>query len=214
MNNCGKKHDEMKSELKERIVSVAMKAFTSKGIKGVTMDDVASELGISKRTLYEIFKDKESLLVAGWENHEREKETFYKKILAESENALEVILKIYKLSIEIYNNVDKRFFDDIKKYSRVNELIEQSREKNQRDAIAFFQGGVDQGIFRGDVNFGILNLLVREQMNFLNRAEIVCNYPIIEIYESIVFTFLRGISTAKGQKILEEFIENYRNKNK
>lgn len=214
MNNSGKKHDEMKSELKERIVSVAMQAFTSKGIKGVTMDDIASELGISKRTLYETFKDKESLLIAGWENQEKDKETFYRKILAESDNALEVILKFYKLSIEIYNKIDKRFFEDIKKYSRVNELMEQSREKNQRDAIAFFQGGVDQGIFRSDVNFGILNLLVREQMNFLNRAEIVCNYPIIEIYESIVFTFLRGISTAKGQKILEEFIENYRNNNK
>lgn len=212
MSVSEKKQDAVKAELKERIVATAMKAFASNGIKAVTMDDIASNLGISKRTLYETFEDKESLLIACMEKQEKEKENFSIKIVAESANVLEVILKFYQISIEVYNKVDKRFFEDIKKYPKVKELILQSQEKNHCKVIAFYKSGVDQGLFREDVNFEIVNLLVREQINFLNSGEIVRTYPFIEVYESIVFTFLRGISTPKGQEILESFIENYRKK--
>lgn len=51
-----------RAELKERIIATATEAFTTKGIKSITMDDIAAALGISKRTLYEVFVDKESLL--------------------------------------------------------------------------------------------------------------------------------------------------------
>ena len=51
-----------KAELRERIIMTATEAFTLKGIKCITMDDIAAALGISKRTLYEVFADKESLL--------------------------------------------------------------------------------------------------------------------------------------------------------
>ena len=51
-----------KAELRERIIMTATEAFTLKGIKCITMDDIAAALGISKRTLYEVFSDKESLL--------------------------------------------------------------------------------------------------------------------------------------------------------
>jgi hypothetical protein len=87
---------------------------------------------------------------------------------------------------------------------------EACHEKNQCSVLAFFKSGVEQGIFRDDVNFEIVNILLREQMDFLHSAEIVKAYSFIEVYESIVFIFLRGISTEKGQKILDEFIGNYR----
>ena len=51
-----------RAELKERIIATATEAFTTKGIKSITMDDIAAALGISKRTLYDVFVDKESLL--------------------------------------------------------------------------------------------------------------------------------------------------------
>ena len=47
-----------RAELKERIIATATEAFTTKGIKSITMDDIAAALGISKRTLYEVFVDK------------------------------------------------------------------------------------------------------------------------------------------------------------
>ena len=57
---------------KERIVAQAMQMFVSQGIKAVRMDDIAQQLGVSKRTLYELFGDKESLLYLAMEHFFRE----------------------------------------------------------------------------------------------------------------------------------------------
>ena len=51
--------------------------------------------------------------------------------------------------------------------------------------------------FRSDVNFEIVNLLVREQFDVLLNTDICNEYPFIEVYESIMFTYIRGISTEK-----------------
>ncbi len=56
------KENSQRVELKDRIIETASEAFTAHGIKSITMDDIAASLGISKRTLYEVFRDKESLL--------------------------------------------------------------------------------------------------------------------------------------------------------
>ena len=57
-----KKRPAPRQELRERIVATAMMAFTAHGIRSIRMDDIATQMGISKRTLYEIFADKETLL--------------------------------------------------------------------------------------------------------------------------------------------------------
>lgn len=51
------KHLTPRPELRERIIETAVKAFAAQGIKSITMDDIATSLGISKRTLYEVFPD-------------------------------------------------------------------------------------------------------------------------------------------------------------
>ena len=55
--------------LKERILKTAMELFATHGVKAVKMDDIAASLGISKRTLYEIYENKEVLLLAGVKSH-------------------------------------------------------------------------------------------------------------------------------------------------
>lgn len=52
-------------------------------------------------------------------------------------------------------------------------------------------------MFRDDVNFAIVNLLVREQLDMLMNTDLCDRYSFLEVYESIMFTFLRGISTEK-----------------
>ena len=59
------KHSTSRVELKERIILAAVELFTTNGIKSITMDEIAASLGISKRTLYEVFPDKERAIVEG-----------------------------------------------------------------------------------------------------------------------------------------------------
>ena len=84
--------------------------------------------------------------------------------------------------------------------------------QDSEETVNFFKEGVKQGIFRDDVNFAIINLLVREQIDVLMNTDICKEYSFLEVYESIMFTFLRGISTEKGAHELEAFIREYRKK--
>ena len=73
--------------------------------------------------------------------------------------------------------------------------------RSSEDTVNFFKEGVKQGIFRDDVNFAIINLLVRDQLDLLMNSDICNEYSFLEVYESIMFTFLRGISTEKGARV-------------
>lgn len=199
-----------KTELRERIVATAIEAFTKHGIKPITMDDIANRLAISKRTLYETFKDKEELLVACVTYRHEYLKRFSEQIISESDNVLDVILKSYKKSIELYHKTNKRFFEDLNKYPRVNELTKKYREQNFEDSVEFFKKGIDQGIFREDINFDILNQLMREQVDVLLNTDLCSAYSFVEVFESIIFVYMRGVSTEKGQKVLEDFIIEYR----
>lgn len=204
------KHLASRLELRERIVGTAVTSFSTHGIKSITMDDIAASLSISKRTLYEIFPDKESLLEECILRGRREADVFVKGVLATSSNVLEVLLKCYLRSIEKVHATNKRFFEDIKKYPRAYELMKRDNNRNSEDTIRFFKEGVKQGIFRDDVNFAIVNLLVRGQLDMLLNTDVCDRYSFVEVYESIMFTFLRGISTEKGASELELFIREYR----
>ena len=199
-----------RAELKERIIATATEAFTTKGIKSITMDDIAAALGISKRTLYEVFEDKETLLREVLLKNQVDKNEFLENLLAESTNVLEVILVCFQKSIEMFHKTNKRFFEDIKKYPKVYNMMKERSESDSEKTMSFFMLGVEQGIFRSDVNFAIVNLLVREQFDVLLNTDVCNEYSFIEVYESIMFTYIRGISTEKGAKVLEDFISEYR----
>ena len=96
------------------------------------------------------------------------------------------------------------------KYPKVKAMVKHNHEENSENTVAFFNKGIEQGIFRSDVNFEIINLLVREQVNILMNTNLCSAYSFVEVYESIMFVYMRGISTERGQKILDNFIKEYR----
>ena len=206
------KHPSSRRELREKIIESASKLFTEHGIKSITMDDIAASFGISKRTLYEVFADKETLLLECIRHAVEQEDAYLKNLLGQTNNVLEVLLKRYQRSIERFHATNKKFFDDIKRYPRAYELIKSGNNRNSEDTINFLRQGVEQGIFRSDVNFAIISLLVREQLNLLMGTDVCTEYPFLEVYESIMFTFLRGILTERGAAELECFIREYRKK--
>lgn len=208
------RHPASRSELRERIIQTAVQSFCTHGIKSITMDDIAASLGISKRTLYEVFADKESLLEECILKGQQDGDEFVRGVLATSSNVLEVLLRCYQWSIEKFHTTNKKFFEDIKKYPKAYELMKNNRNRSSEDTVRFFKEGVTQGIFRDDVNFAIVNLLVRDQLDLLMNSDICNEYSFIDVYESIMFTFLRGVSTEKGARVLEDFIGEYRERQK
>ena len=104
-------------ELRERIITAATEAFTSKGIKSITMDDIAAALGISKRTLYEVFSDKESLLKECILKAQADRDKYLQKVFEQSHNVLESFRKALRCFIR-RTNAFLKTLRNIPKYMR------------------------------------------------------------------------------------------------
>ncbi len=107
-------------DLKERILTVAMQAFKLRGIRNVRMDDIATTLGISKRTIYEIYSNKEELLLDGImrEDKARKRDS---QLYAQDKNhtVMDIIFHVYNREMADMANTNPLFFSELSKYSRV-----------------------------------------------------------------------------------------------
>src|SRR5659263_554009 len=99
---------------RDRIIEEAAMLFRTYGIRSVTMDMLANQMGISKRTIYEVFQDKDELLqgVLKWMT-EKQREVS-SRILNESENVIEAIFKMLDLMKDHFQNMSPAFMMDIR----------------------------------------------------------------------------------------------------
>ena len=201
-----------RDEIRDKVISVAGELFQKNGIKSITMDDVAAKLSMSKRTLYEMFKDKETLLRECILKQHQFTGEYFKDMINSSMNVLEVLLNCFQRSMENIRSTNYRFFEDIKKYPELSELLHKTRELESDEAMAYFHRGVEQGVFRDDVNFVIMNILLHEQINILIHSDLCRKYSFMEVYEVIMLTYIRGLCTEKGLKLLDNYIREYRMK--
>lgn len=207
MDSIKKKRTD-KNIVRSVVITAAAEAFAQKGIRPVRMDDIASDLSISKRTLYELFHDKEELLLHVMKHHRDEMKEYISEVASKADNVLEVLLKFYQRTALDFQNTNRKFFEDIEKYPRVRNYIDESQKENLDSAMEFYRKGVEQGIFRADVNYEVLRVVMCEQMDVLIHSEICKSYSLAEIYETIVFVHMRGISTPKGLQIVDDFLSH------
>ena len=100
-------------DLKERILVTSYDLLTQYGISSVTMDFIAKECGISKRTLYEQFTDKNTLVVKAIKRCNEEQRKQFCKIVEEAPNRLIAILKMYSIIRDFIVNINPAFFFDM-----------------------------------------------------------------------------------------------------
>jgi AcrR family transcriptional regulator len=200
--------DNMSLEIKERIIERAALLFAENGIKTITMDDLANYLGMSKRTIYEYFSDKKELVNESLLYFETSKERKNKRIFDESENMFEALLQLYKENLQEIQKVNKRFIDDIQKYyPEINQRHIQQKEERIKETVAFFQKGINEGLIREELNLNILSVFVTNEMDLLfnGKSFLIKKFAFLDIYKALFLTFLRGIATDKGLKIIDNF---------
>lgn len=204
----------MNTELQKCIINKATLLFSKFGIKSITMDFIAGELGISKRTLYENFKNKDALIIACME---QTRELYHKQFLCISEsnlNTIEKLVRFYEVIADFYNNTSRSFQHDVERmHSKVNEEYENSRNKSILYTHTLLQCGVEEGLIRDDIDINLISLLYNDQMDWFRRSKDIykLEYKISDILKNIVFIFIRGIATEKGNHILDKILENKNN---
>ncbi len=198
---------EYRQALREKILEEATSCFNERGIRAVKMDDIASCLSISKRTLYKIFRDKEELVLETAKKRFCDKEKMMDAFMQTNPNVIEVVLEIYKHQVEELSNTNPLMYSDLHKYTKVLDLISEHKRDNNKNALAFFNKGVEEGFFRNDIRYDILLELADVQMNYIMSTKFYLKYPFIDIYKNLLLVTVRGFATEKGVKILEEFFK-------
>ena len=192
-----------KPELRERIVATATKLFQQHGIKQVRMDDVASELGISKKTLYAAFADKEAILLEVVKGPTTAFCMAIKEILTRSTNVVEQIFLLYKRIIEHAREVNPLFFTELMRYTEVETYFMRMHTEHASYVKAWLQEGVKQGLLRDDIDYDVFLQQDGFQIDKLLTNSSVRNYPAEVIYRSVVLVLLRGMATERGMKVVE-----------
>lgn len=195
-----------KVTLREQILTYTLRALMRNGIKSVTMDQIAEGLSISKRTLYEMFQDKENLVLKCMEQRRKAFITEVEHHVETTDNVLEVILLFFKRELNELRVTDMQFYRDMGRYPKVAAYMDSLRSRDAKHMVETFRQGVKQGLFRADINYEIVELLIAEQMRFLFGTEAWRRFTAIEVFRAIILVNVRGVCTPEGNRILDAFI--------
>ena len=182
--------------------------FARFGIRSMTMDTLAEEMGMSKRTIYEHFKDKDTLLfeVINYYKEIRTKEAH--EIIEHADNAVEALFRIMRVTVQDMKQTNPLFFHDMKKYHN-STLQRFSGNTDLRDLSVtrnLLETGVKQKVFRQDIHIDIVNRTLHELFNLFNPESSLtqADYHRKELFDNIIIPYFRGIATEKGRALLED----------
>ena len=202
-----------KKEIYSLIVEAAHTLFIEHGIKDVKMDDIAAKLSISKRTIYELFKDKEALLLEVLKYQNEKMYENGREIIRNSSHILEIILKLYNLHFKLLKKVNSKFFSELNKYPEICKEKQNKEKQNAKKFCAWMEVGRQQGLFREDADFNIFTFILKRDLTTILEVKMqtghteLSNYTPDELGRKLILFYLRGISTPKGQQIIEEYLK-------
>jgi len=203
------KPTEYRKELKGKILHSAMVLFRQHGIRAVKMDDIAASLGISKRTLYEIFPNKEDLLLEGIRMSHAAGEQHMRMFLEEeNRTTMDILMEFYRKRMEELSAIPPVFLSEITHFPRVYAYMKAKREASKERTLKFFQKGIDEGYFRADVDYMLIVQMAESIMQNAIANNLYKEYDLTYIFRNILFLFLRGFCTAKGLAIVDKTLND------
>lgn len=196
--------------LKEIVIKVR-ELYRKYGIRSVSMDDVAKELGISKKTLYQYVKDKNDLVEKALISEIEFKRHVIDEILEKDVSAIEQLFMISRSMNTFLKETNPATNFDLKKY--YPELWKKYHGKKlegmYETVVQNIKKGKSEGIYRTDINEQIIGKLhVSRLDNAMENEFFTLNeFTSPEFFKELFEYHIRGIANAKGIKILEENID-------
>ena len=180
------------------------------GISSVTMDDIAKECHISKRTLYEKIPDKRTLVWHCFLFNRDMRQAEAKALVAEATSTLDALLLIYRNMRKTLTESSSVFFKDLHRLYPDMEKQCRSIHREQANTFGeFLSQGIEQGMFRKDINLELAAEVFMAQSGAIMKELGVTND--IEMAKNMIDTafviFLRGVATPKGVELIDKFLE-------
>jgi AcrR family transcriptional regulator len=189
-------------EIREKIIEEAANMFKVYGIKTVTMDTLANHLGISKRTIYEVFADKDDLVISVLRWMAAKQREMVERILENSGNAIEAIFRLLETSIDYFQNMSPAFHADLRKfhYEVLMKKTDRCEMPDFRNNMQVIERGINEQLFRKDINPDIINRCLYSLGKSVMDYELYPSEDFTrrEVIRNILLNYLRGVSTREG----------------
>lgn len=200
----------MNDELKNILLKVR-ELYMKYGIKSITMDDVARELGISKKTLYQYVSDKEELVGKFIDNEILSRQEEICKCFRIGFNAIEELFEISMFMNKMMRMQNSTTEHDLKKYypAHYEKVIKARREGIYSYILVNLKKGIKEGLYRKELNKEIIAKLYlwRSENAHLDELFTVEEFTSKKLFVELLTYHVRGIATEKGILVLEKKIK-------
>ena len=193
----------------ERIIQGSRELFLRAGIKSITMDDIAKHIGMSKKTIYQFFKDKNDLVTASVKKKLKEDEEQIVDIISKSENVIEEMINMMKCSEDVLSKINPVAMYDLQKYHY--EAWTEFQKFKSGVLINMLEQlltkGMKQGYIRTDIDVKIIARMRVSQIEFGFNTEVfpVSEFSTVKVQMQFLEHFNYGICTLKGYKLLNQY---------
>lgn len=197
------------SEIKERIKQKAHSLFMLYGIRSVTMDDIALQLGVSKKTIYQFYADKDTLVDEVMEYKIGLNTCMCTQKFAEAENPVHEMFLGIEMIQAMFENMNASILHELERF--YPNAYKRLREHKYNFIYSMIQQnlikGVELGLYRDDFDIDIIIRYRLETMMIQFNQEVfpASKYNLIEVAVALTENFLYGISTAKGHKLITKY---------
>ncbi|SFU15669.1 DNA-binding transcriptional regulator, AcrR family [Algoriphagus locisalis] len=190
--------------MREKIIEIASEQFSLYGVRTITMEDIARLAGVSKKTIYQEFKDKKELVKEAFSMSLKQDQHRLEEIMDVEDGVIEHLLHTSKMVRERLATLNPMVLLEIQKYfPEVWEMFTEFKEKViVTDIVNVIEKGKRLGYFRPEINAKILAIMrvnqITAAMNPANFDKEVDN--IVTLHMSMMDHFLHGIFTEKGRQ--------------
>jgi len=196
-------------DVKERILQKATELYMQYSVRSVTMDDIAEQTGVSKKTIYQFFADKDELVEAVFLAEIMVSQACCEKDKDIASNAIEEVFMALEMIQEIFSAMNPTVIFDVQKYHpRAYAHFEKHKnEYLQRIIKENLQRGIAEGLYREDFDVDIITRFRLESMmlpfNPVFRAGGKYDFATVAI--ELAIHFLYGIASPKGYKLIQKY---------
>lgn len=173
------------------------------------MDDIATQCGISKKTIYHYFKDKDELVDAVAESHINHNKCMCEGDMKTAKDALHEVFMAMDMAKEIFDKLHPGILRDLEKYYPRTFIKFRKHKEEFMYAVVKrnLEWGIEDGIYRPEINVDVMAKFRLESMFFpFNLSFFPHNkYNITEIEQEIMEHFVYGLATIKGHKLIEKY---------
>jgi len=180
---------------REKILKTAIGLFARYGIKGVSMNQIATALQMSKKTLYAEFENKEEMLMECLKYEKIRMHKLVEKTEAEAQNSLEALILSMANMFHYRSSFCPAFFRDVERYAEAQDMVMSTKVRMHDMYMKYFRQGIDEGFFQSCFEYEAIASLFVEQLGDWDNIQ----------QPYIILTFLRGVCTDKGIEVLDHF---------